>query len=445
MHDIQFIRENPTAFDAGLKRRGLEAKSAEILALDVNKREYQARSESGANGKKNLSIKLKLLKDLEKSYETQEQTQDIRQVVDDLRKGVIDTEKEIKEYSKDIESDAKISNTSALKIKIILETLPNIPSNDVPDGADETQNVEASKWGKPRQFNYEVQDHVALGEELGQMDFERAAKLSGARFVVLSNQIAKLERALAQFMLDVHTQEFGYTEVSPPLLVNAAAMYGTGQLPKFEEDLFKTNTGHYLIPTAEVSLTNLVANELRDEKEFPMRFTALTPCFRSEAGSAGRDTRGIIRQHQFYKVELVSITTPEQSAAEHERMVQAAESILQKLELPYRKLLLCTGDMGFASQKTYDLEVWVPSQGKYREISSCSNCGDFQARRMNGRFRPENGSKKTEFLHTLNGSGTAVGRCLVAVMENYQNQDGSITVPAVLRPYMNGLEVISRS
>jgi seryl-tRNA synthetase len=307
----------------------------------------------------------------------------------------------------------------------------------VPEGPDETANVEEHRWGTPRSFNFEPQDHADFGPSLG-LDFEAAAAISGARFAALRGGIARLHRALGQYMLDTQTGQNGYEEVNPPLLVRDDAVFGTGQLPKFAEDLFRTTTGHWLIPTAEVSLTNLVREQILAEAQLPIRMTALTPCFRSEAGSAGRDTRGFIRQHQFEKVELVTIATPEQAEAEHAHMVQSAQGILEALELPYRRVLLCSGDMGFSAAKTYDLEVWLPSQGVYREISSISHCTDFQARRMNTRFRPE-GEKSTKFVHTLNGSGLAVGRTLVAVLENYQNEDGSVTIPAVLLPYMGGL------
>jgi seryl-tRNA synthetase len=317
---------------------------------------------------------------------------------------------------------------------------PNILDADVPDGRDEAANVTVKEFGSKPEFAFTPKQHFEIGEALGLMDFSAAAKIAGSRFTVLRGALARLERALGQFMLDVHTGEHGYVETAVPLLVNEAAMFGTGQLPKFEEDLFKTTDGRYLIPTAEVSLTNLVAGEILNAKQLPMRLTALTPCFRSEAGSAGRDVRGMLRQHQFTKVELVSIVHPDESAAEHERMTRCAETILERLELPYRRMLLCAGDTGFSAAKTYDLEVWLPGQGAYREISSCSNTRAFQARRMNARFRNEQG--KPEFVHTLNGSGVAVGRALIAVLENYQNADGSVTVPAVLQPYMGGVETI---
>jgi seryl-tRNA synthetase len=320
--------------------------------------------------------------------------------------------------------------------------LPNLPFDDVPNGADETANVEIRRHGNQRNFPFKPKDHQELGEATGEMDFAQAAKISGSRFVFIKGKLARLERALAQFMLDLHTSdEGGYTEVDPPLLVKDGAAYGVGQLPRFAEDMFHTNNGFWLVPTAEVPLTNLVNDTVVDENDLPLRYTAFTPCFRSEAGAAGKDTRGMIRQHQFPKVELVSITTPEQSAAEHERMTARAEEVLKRLGLAYRTIVLCGGDMGHASRKTFDIEVWLPGQGRYREISSCSNCGDYQARRMNARFKPREG-KGNRFVHTLNGSGLAIGRTLVAVLENYQNEDGSVTIPEVLRPYMGGLQVL---
>ena len=322
-----------------------------------------------------------------------------------------------------------------------LVSLPNLPADDVPDGPDETANVELRRVGEPPRINTAL-EHFDLGEKLGMMDFAAGAKLSGARFTVLRGKLARLERALGQFMLDLHVNEHGFTEVMPPLLVRDEAAFGTGQLPKFSEDLFRTNTGHWLIPTAEVPLTNLVSDRILDLEDLPLRMTALTPCFRSEAGAAGKDTRGMIRQHQFWKVEMVSVTGPDQSQAEHERMTECAETVLKRLGLPFRTIVLCTGDMGFSARKTYDIEVWLPGQNMYREISSVSNCGDFQARRMKARCRPR-GEKNTQFVHTLNGSGVAVGRCLIAVMENFQQPDGSIIVPEALRPYMGGLDRIS--
>ena len=397
MHDIRFIRENPAAFDAGLGRRGLAAPSADILALDERSRAIKTELQQGQARRNEASKAIgaaMAAKDMDKA--------------------------------------------ETLKAEVAaLKAIPNLPAADVPEGADEADNVEVGRWGQVREFSFTPQDHADFGPALG-LDFEGGAALSGARFTALRGQMARLHRALAQFMLDRQSGENGYEEVNPPLLVRDEALFGTGQLPKFAEDLFRTTDGRWLIPTAEVSLTNLVREQIVDVASLPMRLTALTPCFRSEAGSAGRDTRGFIRQHQFEKVELVAICKPEDSEAEHERMCAAAEGVLQALGLPYRKMLLCTGDMGFAAAKTYDLEVWLPSQQTYREISSISNCGDFQARRMNARFKPE-GEKQTRFLHTLNGSGLAVGRTLVAVLENYQQEDGSVIVPEVLAPYMGGV------
>ena len=345
--------------------------------------------------------------------------------------------------SKQAEGEAEKEATELTReLDNALSAIPNLPGDGVPIGKDEDDNIEVRTWGDPAALDFEPKEHFDLGESLGMMDFDRAAKISGARFVVLSGALARMERALASFMLDLHTTENGYEEVNPPALVNDTAMYGTGQLPKFGEDLFRTTDGFWMIPTAEVPLTNLVSGEILEQDQLPIRRTAMTWCFRSEAGAAGRDTRGMIRQHQFTKVELVSIAEPEQSNDELERMTSCAEGILQKLELPYRVVVLSTGDMGFSAQKTYDIEVWLSGQKRYREISSCSNCGDFQARRMKTRYRPE-GEKGTRFVHTLNGSGLAVGRTLVAVLENYQQADGSIVVPEVLRPYMGGLEVIT--
>jgi seryl-tRNA synthetase len=344
---------------------------------------------------------------------------------------------EVESLKREIAEQTATEAEVAARLREELARLPNIPALDVPPGEDETGNLEVRRWGEPDARN-PAKDHVDLGAALGMMDFEAASRMSGARFVVLRAGLARLERALGQFMLDVQTQEHGYVEVSPPLLVRDEAVFGTGQLPKFADDLFRTTDGRWLIPTAEVSLTNTVAGVIIDEGSSPLRLTALTPCFRSEAGASGRDTRGMIRQHQFQKVELVSITTPEQSEEEHERMVECAESILRRLELPFRTMLLCSGDMGFTARKTYDLEVWLPSQKTYREISSCSNCGDFQARRMDARSKRA-GEKGSRFVHTLNGSGLAIGRTLVAVMENYQDEGGRIAIPQALHPYMRGL------
>mgnify|MGYP001470778811 FL=1 len=423
MHDIRLIREAPEAFDAGLARRNLEPRSSHILALDAASRaattrlqEMQARRNEAskligqAKAKKDEAAAAALMAEVAALKETMPLEE---QKERDAQKAVQDA----------------------------LAAIPNLPAADVPPGKSEDDNVEIRRAGEPRQPNFAAKEHFDLGEALGQMDFEAAAKMSGARFVVLKSQLARLERALANFMLDLHTGEFGYTEVNPPMMVRDDAAFGTGQLPKFEEDLFRTTNGFWLIPTAEVSLTNLVRESILTEAELPLRLTAWTPCFRSEAGSAGRDTRGMIRMHQFSKVELVSITAPEKSDEEHERMTSAAETVLTRLGLPFRTMTLCAGDMGFSARKTYDIEVWLPGQGRYREISSCSNCGDFQARRMDARYRVA-GEKGTRFVHTLNGSGLAVGRTLIAVMENYQQGNGTIAVPDALKPYMGGIEVI---
>ncbi len=421
MFDLKTIRDDPDGFDRGLARRNLPPRSPEILALDQNWRAAQTKAEHlrAQRNKANTAIAL------EKSKGG---------AATDLLRGVAQSKGE------EAQLEAEATRLKA-NLDILLAAIPNLPAAEVPDGRDETANTQIREIGTPKRFNFPAKDHVALGEGLGQMDFARAGKLSGARFVVLKAGLARLERALAAFMLDLHTREFGYTEIAPPLLVRDETAFGTGQLPKFAEDLFRTTTGLWLIPTAEVPLTNLVAGEILEETALPLRFTAWTPCFRSEAGAAGKDTRGMIRQHQFNKVELVSIVHPDQSAAEHERMTACAEEVLRRLDLPYRVMLLSTGDMGFSAQKTYDIEVWLPGQDAYREISSCSNCGDFQARRMNARFRPKEG-KGTRFVHTLNGSGLAVGRALIAVLENHQQMDGSIAIPAALRPYLGGLEVL---
>ncbi|MBC7906932.1 MAG: serine--tRNA ligase [Rhodospirillaceae bacterium] len=419
MHDLKWIRENPATFDAGLARRGLEPRSAEIIALDAERRIVQTRVQELQARRNEVSKQIGILK---------KQGQDASGIMDEVAK--------LKDEIPALEAQDKDMGE---RLDNILAAIPNLPAADVPDGPDEDHNVELRKWGTPKDFAFAPKEHDALGEALGLMDFDGAAKLSGARFVVLKGKLARLERALGQFMLDTQTEDHGYTEFNPPTMVKDAALYGTGQLPKFGDDLFKTNTGHWLIPTAEVPLTNLVADSIVDEAGLPIRMTALTPCFRSEAGSAGKDTRGMIRQHQFWKVEMVSIAHPDHSDAEHERMTGCAETILQRLGLPYRVIVLCTGDMGFGSRKTYDIEVWLPGQNRYREISSCSNCGDFQARRMKTRFKSDKG---TRFVHTLNGSGLAVGRTLVAVLENYQQEDGSIVVPKVLKPYMGGTDII---
>src|SRR6201996_6284660 len=418
MHDIKAIRDNPEAYDRGWGSRGLEPQTPAIPELDRQLRAAQTALQD-AQSRRNEASKLI---GQAKAKKDEAEAQRLMAEVDSLKSVMA------------IETD--IEKATAEELRALLSALPNLPAADVPQGADEHGNAEQRRWGHAPTIN-SAQDHVALGEGLGMMDFEAAARTSGARFVFLTGQLARLERAIGSFMLDIQTLEHGYTEVSPPLLVRDEAMYGTGQLPKFGEDLFRTTDGRWLIPTAEVSLTNMVLGQIVEEGELPLRLTALTPCFRSEAGPWGRDTRGMIRQHQFYKVELVSITAPEKSEEEHERMTGAAEAILKTLDLSYRTMLLCTGDMGFGARKTYDLEVWMPSQGVYREISSCSNCGDFEARRMDARVRKA-GEKGTRFVHTLNGSGLAVGRTLVALMENYQDTDGRIAIPAALQPYMGG-------
>ncbi len=425
MHDIKAIRENPTVFDAGLVRRGLDAQSAEILRIDSEKRKIETKlqglqAESNtANTAIGISVKSGNKSELESHRATGTR---------------------IKSQIADLKSQEGRFTT---ELNDMLASIPNIPLPSVPDGKDEHGNVEVRRWGKKPEYNFEPLQHFDIGEGLKLMDFEIAAKLSGARFVVLKGALAKMERALAQFMLDMHTNEFGYSEVSAPLMLREECMFGVGQLPKSREDMFQVNTGHWLIPTAEASLTNLVREQVLNEAQLPLRMTAYTPCFRAEAGAAGRDTRGMIRQHQFSKVELVSITTPEQAEAEHERMTSCAEEILKRLGLHYRTMLLCSGDMGFGSRKTYDLEVWLPGQNAFREISSCSQFGDFQARRMDARFKAAD-AKQTRFVHTLNGSALAVGRTMVALLENYQNPDGSVTIPQALQPYMGGLAVIKR-
>ncbi len=421
MFDLKWIRDNPELFDRGLGRRGLMPASVSILELDRTWREAQTGAEQLQAERNRLSKEIGAAK---------AQGRDAAEIMRQVAQGKAQqAELEVRAAQRRGEIDA------------LLATLPNLPADDVPDGLDEKHNQLVRQHGTPPRFDFAPRDHVAIGEGLRLMDFARAGRLSGARFVVLYGQLAQLERALAQFMLDLHTREFGYREVSPPLLVRDETMFGTAQLPKFAEDQFKTTTGLWLIPTAEVTLTNLVADEILDEAELPLRFTAWTECFRAEAGAAGKDTRGMIRQHQFNKVELVSIAHPDQSESEHERMTRGAEEVLQRLGLAYRVMLLCAGDMGFAARKTYDLEVWLPGQNTYREISSCSLCGEFQARRMKARFRPKEG-KGVRFVHTLNGSGLAVGRTLVAVLENYQRADGTVAVPDALKPYMAGLEVI---
>ena len=472
MHDLKYIRENPEAFDAALRRRGAEPIAAQIIELDQRRRAVLTQVQDALARRNEVSKAVGAAMAKGDTATADALKAEVGALKDSLP--VFESE----ERTVDAELDA------------LLEAIPNLPMDDVPQGADENDNVEIIRWGEPRTFDFAPKDHADLGPPLG-LDFETGVAISGARFSFLRGQMAKLNRALGQFMLDHQTETNGYIECAPPYLVKDDAVFGTGQLPKFADDLFQSGitmsqeelkadielaltplaneTGlsnedfiqlvraklflgmldqnkrgrrysrRWLIPTAEVSLTNSVAGQILDEVKLPIRMTALTPCFRSEAGAAGKDTKGLIRQHQFEKVELVSITRPEDSEAEHERMVESAEGILQALELPYRKMLLCTGDMGASARKTYDLEVWLPGQGLYREISSCSNCGDWQARRMNARYRPAEG-KGTAFVHTLNGSGLAVGRTLVAVLENYQEADGSVTVPTALLPYMGGLE-----
>ena len=420
MHDIAYIRANPQAFDAALARRGADPVADRIIALDAKKREASTKVQQAQSRRNDASKAI-----------GQAMGQGDKDKAEALKAEVAEIKASMPQWE-----DA--ASAAGSELDDLLATLPNLPADDVPDGKDEADNVEVHQWGKKRAFDFEPKEHADLGPALG-MDFETGAKLSGARFTFLRGDMARLHRALAQFMLDTQTRKNGYTECNPPVLVNGDAMYGTDKLPKFAEDSFRTTDDRWLIPTSEVSLTASVAGDILPDLTQPIRLTAHTLCFRSEAGAAGRDTRGFIRQHQFEKVEMVSICRPEDSAAEHERMTECAEQLLQTLDLPYRRILLCTGDMGFGARKTYDLEVWLPGQGAWREISSCSNTGDFQARRMNARYRPQ-GEKKTAFVHTLNGSGLAVGRTLVAVMENYQNADGSVTVPDALKPYMGGVD-----
>jgi seryl-tRNA synthetase len=420
MHDLKTIRENPENFDAALARRGAVAVATSVLALDETKRALQTELQN-AQARRNEASKA-IGAAMGKG--DKEQAETLKAEVAALKDRMATLEEQERGVAVDLDA--------------VLAAIPNLPLDDVPQGADENDNVEISLWGTQRKFDFMPKDHADIGPPLG-LDFETGVKISGSRFTFMRGQMARLNRALGQFMLDHQTGANGYSECATPYLVKDEAVFGTGQLPKFAEDLFQTTDGRWLIPTAEVSLTNSVREQILDDKALPIRLTALTPCFRSEAGAAGKDTKGLIRQHQFEKVELVSIVRPQDSAAEHERMVGAAESILQALELPYRKMLLCTGDMGASARRTYDLEVWLPGQGLYREISSCSQCGDWQARRMNARYRPE-GEKGTVFVHTLNGSGLAVGRTLVAVLENYQEADGSVIVPEALRPYMGGID-----
>ena len=423
MHDIRFIRQEPEQFDKALGKRGLNPKAQEILKLDQDHRHLLTQLQELQNERNQLA------KAFGQAKQKGEDTSDFSKRSEEIKALIPSLEEKEGQFKKEIEG--------------ILCTLPNKVMDETPLGEDETSNVILRTWGEPKTFDFVPKQHFELGEELCQMDFERAAKLSGSRFVVLKAGLARLERALAHFMLDLHTSEFGYTEVSAPLIAHDQTLYGTGLLPKFKDDLFQTTRGDWLIPTAEVVLTNLVAGEILKEEELPLRFVAHTPCFRSEAGASGRDTRGMIRLHQFNKVELVSITTPENSRKEHERMTSCAEEVLKRLNLPYRVLDLCTGDIGFQSARTYDLEVWLPGQNTYREISSCSNCLDFQGIRMHTRYRGLEGKALTP-VHTLNGSGLAVGRTLVAVLENYQQEDGSIIIPDVLQPYMNDQKLIGK-
>ena len=423
MYEMRWIRDNAERFDAGRRSRGLEPMSADLLALDDRRRAAIAR----------LQVNQEKRKAAAKAIGQAMGRKDLK-TADRLKSEVA----QLKEGQPALEQEER---ACVVALDEVLAQLPNLPQADVPVGRDEQDNVELRSVGTPRAFPFQAREHFDIGEALGLMDFEAAAKMSGARFVVLKGALARLERAVGQFMLDLQVDANGYQEINPPILVRDAAMFGTAQLPKFRDDQFRAGDEFWLIPTAEVPLTNLTRETTMDAAALPLRFTALTPCFRAEAGAAGRDTRGMIRQHQFAKVEMVSVTDAETSAAEHERMTGCAERVLQTLGLPYRVMLLCTGDMGFASTKTYDLEVWLPGQGRYREISSCSNCGEFQARRMDAKYRVP-GEKQLRYCHTLNGSGLAVGRTLVAVLENYQNEDGSVTVPDVLRPYMGGVEVI---
>ncbi len=425
MHDIKAIRDNPEAFDRGLARRGLAPMSLELIGIDAERRDHLQKLQD-AQARRNTVSK---------------EVGDAMKAGDKARAEQLKAEvASLKDF---IASGEQTERQIDARLTAALAAIPNIPFDDVPDGKDETGNVEMRRWGEKTEFAFEPRQHFDIGEYLGLLDFESAAKIAGARFAVMRGQLARLERALAQFMLDWQTGTSGYTENYVPYLVNDAAMFGTAQLPKFAEDQFRTTDGRWLIPTAEVSLTNLARESVLDEKDLPLRLTAYTPCFRAEAGAAGRDTRGMIRQHQFSKVELVSITTPEASREELERMTSCAESVLQQLGLHYRVMRLCAGDMGFGSRMTYDLEVWLPGQNAFREISSCSVCGDFQARRMEARYKPLDG-KGTRYVHTLNGSGLAVGRTLVAVLENYQNSDGTVTIPEALRPYMGGAVRITR-
>ncbi|WP_067215358.1 serine--tRNA ligase [Stappia indica] len=423
MFDIKWIRDNAAAFDRAMDRRGLEPQAARLIAIDDRRRALVAELQQAQERRNAASREIGKAKASGDEQAAQAVIDEVASLKTKIQQG--------EEQERQIDAE----------LQTALSVLPNMPHDDVPDGKDESDNVEVRRVGTPRALDFTPKEHFEIAGALPGLAFERAARIAGARFVMLQGRLARLERALGQFMMDLQTGEHGYMEVSPPLLVRDEALYGTSQLPKFAEDLFKTTDGRWLIPTAEVPLTNMVAGETLDEADLPLRVTALTPCFRSEAGSAGRDVRGMLRQHQFWKCELVSVTRPEDSLDELERMTGCAEEVLKRLGLPYRVMALSAGDMGFGARKTYDIEVWLPGQDAYREISSCSVCGDFQARRMNARFRPQ-GEKGLKFVHTLNGSGIAVGRALIAVLENYQNADGSITVPEALRPYMGGIETI---
>jgi seryl-tRNA synthetase len=418
MFDPKWIRENPAAFDAGMEKRGLAPGSVAVLALDTAHRELVTALQELQTRRNEASKQIGAAKG---------RGEDADALI-----------AEVAAIKEEMQAKEQALQAAQMALDNVIQGLPNLPGDDVPVGPDEAANVELRRQGTAPDFAFAPKQHFEIGEALGLMDFEAAAKLSGARFVVMRGALARLERALAQFMLDIHTTEFGYTETSVPILVRDAAVFGTGQLPKFADDLFVTTTGHWLIPTAEIPLTNLAAGDILDEADLPVRVTAHTPCFRSEAGAAGKDTRGMLRQHQFYKVELVSIAHPDHSDEELERMTACAEEILKRLGLHYRVVVLSTGDMGFAARKTHDIEVWLPGQDTYREISSCSNCGDFQARRMKARYRPQ-GEKGTRYVHTLNGSGIAIGRALIAVLENGQQADGSVVLPEVLVPYMGGM------
>ena len=447
MYDLRWIREHPEEFDRGLTRRGLPRRAEAILALDRSRRAAETRAQE-AQAQRN-----RIAREIGAAIASAKDRGGRREAVGaNVEVGVLGPQPVLPQHAEDLKAEAakaaeeaRYAENEAVRLRAeineILAVLPNRPADEVPDGPDETANQVLRQHGEPPRFDFTPLPHEAIGARLGLMDFARAGRLSGSRFVVLRGALARLERALGQFMLDLHTTEFGYTEISPPLLLRDDAVFGTGQLPKFADDLFRTTDGYWLVPTAEVPLTNLVAGEVLDESTLPLRYTAWTPCFRSEAGAAGKDTRGMIRQHQFEKVELVSITRPEESAAEHERMTACAEEVLKRLGLAYRVVLLSTGDMGFAAQKTYDLEVWLPGQGTYREISSCSNCGAFQAQRMKARYRPAAG-KGTLSIHTLNGSGLAIGRTLIAILENFQQHNGTVAVPPALQHYMAGREVI---